>query len=221
MAIIVAPIELDDLQAWLEIHYEAFQSTFAFFWNQRPSPESYKLLAERRVKALSEPGSYVMKAVDTDNDNRVVGVASWAIYEKERQADEVKKSFAQPMPIPEINCQARDAFLVHINEARVKYMGTAPCVMLNSLVVHPEYQRRGIGTALMKFGVDEADRLGFRGYLEASAGGKGLYEKFGYRRVDDLVFDTKPWGGDKIDIHTVMFRDAKPLKKTQTSNTNE
>jgi len=158
MAITVAPIKKDDLEAWVEIHYEAFQSTFPFFWYRRPSPESFKLLGERRLEALAKPGSHVLKAMDTDNNNRVVGVAMWTIYDKEIQPADFKNGLPQGMKIPEINYKARDAFLAHISEARLNYMSTAPCVLLGTLVVHPEYQRRGVGSALMKFGVDEADR---------------------------------------------------------------
>jgi hypothetical protein len=46
-------------------------------------------------------------------------------------------------------------------------------------------------------------RLGIRSYLEASGPGKGLYEKFGYKKITEMIFDMKPFGHDAVDIHTV------------------
>jgi len=48
-------------------------------------------------------------------------------------------------------------------------------------------------------------RLGLRAYLEATEGGKGLYEKFGFRVVDEITFDCRPWGGDRVDCHSVSI----------------
>jgi len=214
MTIEIQPLEKEDLVPWLEIHYEAFYPTFPFFWYRRPSPESFQAMAERRVDSLAQPENHFMKAVDTEQGNKVVGVASWSVHTEQRTEQDTKKSFTAPMTIPEINEEARNAFTAQINEARMNIMGPAPVVMLNSLVVSPSYQRKGIGAQLMKFGVDEADRLGLRAYLEASVFGKGLYERFGYKDVKNIEFDCKPWGGEGIDVHTVMIRDPKPLEKS-------
>jgi hypothetical protein len=54
--------------------------------------------------------------------------------------------------------------------------------------------------------------------LEASAEGKGLYERAGYESVGDITFDTRPWGGDRIDVHTVMLRQPK---KAEATGSNE
>lgn len=55
---------------------------------------------------------------------------------------------------------------------------------LTVLGVRPEFQGRGVGSALLKRFCDEADAAGANSYLETdSEGGKQLYERFGFREV--------------------------------------
>lgn len=46
------------------------------------------------------------------------------------------------------------------------------------------FQKRGYGTALVKWGTDLADQLGVECYLDASPAGKPLYEANGYVEQD-------------------------------------
>lgn len=45
--------------------------------------------------------------------------------------------------------------------------------------MHPDYRRRGVGAALFDWGIQSAERDGLAVYLEATAAGLPLYEKFG------------------------------------------
>jgi len=202
----------------MKIHYLAFQPSLAILWHREPSEESFKLLAERRSSALKDKGSYVFKAVDTDADNKIIGVANWHVHPEQRDSEELKKNFGQTLAIPEVNAEARKAFMENINQSRAEIMGGAPVVMLGTLTIRPEYQRKGVGTLLMKYGIEEADRLGIRSYLEASAAGKGLYLRYGYKPVKNIEFDTRPYGGDFTDIHTVMIREPELRKESETAN---
>jgi ribosomal protein S18 acetylase RimI-like enzyme len=57
---------------------------------------------------------------------------------------------------------------------------------LKVLCVHPSYQRKGVGTVLVNWGLKHAQARGENAYLEASDFGKGLYIKLGFREVGDL-----------------------------------
>ena len=85
-------------------------------------------------------------------------------------------------------------------------------IELNTLVVHPEYQRRGIGKVLMEYGLKEADRLGIQAVLGASREGLGLYKKYGFTEFE--VMEINLWeyeGGEGMgtDRHVVMHRPAQ------------
>ncbi|KAK7437759.1 acetyltransferase [Colletotrichum acutatum] len=56
---------------------------------------------------------------------------------------------------------------------------------LDTLVTHPDYQRRGAASMLLKWGCALADEDGVAAYVDASKTGKGLYERFGF--VDESL----------------------------------
>ena len=60
---------------------------------------------------------------------------------------------------------------------------------LVGFVVAKEAQGQGIGTALLKYHLDELDKVGMPTYLEASTPyfGKGVYGKFGYKPFGELM----------------------------------
>ena len=86
-------------------------------------------------------------------------------------------------------------------------------VILRRLVVHPDFQRRGIGRKLMQWGLDEADRLGIVSWLFARPAGIQLYQRCGYVEVANITFDI-PEGDPAIDAAPFigMLRKAEPAK---------
>jgi predicted N-acetyltransferase YhbS len=54
---------------------------------------------------------------------------------------------------------------------------------IGPLWVLEEYQGRGIGTALLKEGMDKSDASGEAIYLEASDDGRPVYESLGFKSV--------------------------------------
>jgi ribosomal protein S18 acetylase RimI-like enzyme len=69
--------------------------------------------------------------------------------------------------------------------------------------VHPDFQRRGVGSALLDWGLSHARFQGEKVYLEASEFGKGLYLKNGFKKVGELVVDEE---GDRA-MFTYMLWD--------------
>jgi GNAT superfamily N-acetyltransferase len=51
---------------------------------------------------------------------------------------------------------------------------------LDTVVTHPDYQRRGAGSMLVGWGCDLADLQGVLAYVDASKEGAPLYAKFGF-----------------------------------------
>jgi hypothetical protein len=45
--------------------------------------------------------------------------------------------------------------------------------------------------------------LGVIGYLESSEAGQQLYRSFGFEPIREILFDTRPFGGDRTVVHTV------------------
>lgn len=61
---------------------------------------------------------------------------------------------------------------------------------------------------LLKWGAEQADRLGLDSFLEASPEGKPLYERKGFKEVETLVTDFSKWGGPSDEHTALMVRPA-------------
>lgn len=66
--------------------------------------------------------------------------------------------------------------------------------------IDPAHQRKKVGDALVKWGLQKADELGLEAVVESSVFGKGLYEKNGFVFVEDVKvevpgFEERPVGG--------------------------
>ncbi|KAF8545222.1 acyl-CoA N-acyltransferase [Trichophaea hybrida] len=58
---------------------------------------------------------------------------------------------------------------------------------LKLLVIHPRWQRRGVGRKLCEMGLGEARKEGVPAMLESSPVGLGLYVSLGFRQVRELI----------------------------------
>jgi ribosomal protein S18 acetylase RimI-like enzyme len=80
-------------------------------------------------------------------------------------------------------------------------------IVVYFLTVSPSYQRRGLGNLLLSHGLAWADAAGQKTYLEATAAGRPLYEKLGFREVDVMERDL---GGELgIGRNWAMIREPR------------
>jgi GNAT superfamily N-acetyltransferase len=64
---------------------------------------------------------------------------------------------------------------------------------LDLCVVDPDFQRRGIANRLVEWGLEEAKkRGGLESTTEGSAMGRFVYQKLGFRPVEEVVYDVDP-----------------------------
>ena len=68
--------------------------------------------------------------------------------------------------------------------------GTQGWYGLGPVSVHPDFQRKGIGKALIYKGLSRLRDIGARGCC--LVGHPGYYPQFGFRNVDELVFEGVP-----------------------------
>ncbi|KAL9040628.1 MAG: hypothetical protein Q9214_004410 [Letrouitia sp. 1 TL-2023] len=83
---------------------------------------------------------------------------------------------------------------------------------LRVIITHPDHQRRGLGSMLLRDGLAKVDAAKGRVYLEASSAGQGLYLKHGWEVKDQLEFDLKSYGVEPGSVETVpcMMRLSNP-----------
>ncbi|KAI6081815.1 acyl-CoA N-acyltransferase [Hypoxylon rubiginosum] len=76
-----------------------------------------------------------------------------------------------------------------MDRKRKEVMGDRPHWYLEMLGVRKEFQRRGAGKALLRWGLKQADEAGIEAYLTASPAGTPLYQMHGFDIVETVLID--------------------------------
>ncbi|KAI5461565.1 acyl-CoA N-acyltransferase [Mariannaea sp. PMI_226] len=106
-------------------------------------------------------------------------------------------------------------FFGALTEAHKRVMGDRPHWYLELIGVRKEWMGKGVASAMMRWGVERADEDGLPCFLEATPEGRGMYEKYGFRVLDQQEFDTEH---GKV-LEYFMIRDAQTGSKRKKGTT--
>ena len=81
--------------------------------------------------------------------------------------------------------------------------------------MHPDNQRRGVGTALVKSGIDQANKMGLEIFVHAFKDGVALYKRMGFRLLAELVQDDSVYGGS--GVYGTYFFIYEPRSRTDSA----
>ncbi|KAJ5200903.1 hypothetical protein N7449_005706 [Penicillium cf. viridicatum] len=113
-------------------------------------------------------------------------------------------------PIPHaprpMNEEVFNAFKKLLEDGRKRYT-TENDIILDLLATLPEYQGRGFGSAILKWGTDKADASQSRIFLEGTPEGVPVYLKYGWKIVEEVVMDYTPFGSVGQESFFLMMRD--------------
>lgn len=150
-------------------------------WPYHWTEEGRKQGVERMIKIKnSDPNATYLKAYD-EQTGEIMGMAKWYVL---INSYPVKAEGGSPVPYWESEedkfyaGQMVDNFVKDRNVAIAERNGNV--VGLDILTVDPAHQRKKVGDALVKWGINKADELGLDAIVESSVFGKGLYEKNGF-----------------------------------------
>lgn len=107
------------------------------------------------------------------------------------------------------NEEAGESYFGTLDQMRDIHVRWEDDYVLYFLATDPAYQGRGLGTTLLKQGIElaDAERKGI--YLEATEMGHPLYAKFGWRDIDLVSIDFTKWGEERPGINFVMRREPR------------
>lgn len=120
-----------------------------------------------------------------------------------------------------IASKARRRFPEGVHEdLAVEYFGTMGTIKsrlidsgstweLSLLVVDPEYQRRGLATALVSHVLVEIDADSKKAYLEAMPAGYRMYQKLGWKEIELMEFDLQSIGVEESGKVWCMIRQGR------------
>jgi N-acetylglutamate synthase-like GNAT family acetyltransferase len=94
----------------------------------------------------------------------------------------------------------------------------ASTVELAVLVTSPQFQRRGVGTKLLEYGLREADAAGVQTVLVASQAGEPLYKSQGFVEYEVISLTLSEYEGGEgkgIVRQVIMNRPARSPATTE------
>lgn len=89
--------------------------------------------------------------------------------------------------------------------------------MIEFFAVHPEHQGKGVGTALLRHGIQKAGELGIDIFVLAFVGGFRAYKNVGFTMLESVVQDATAYGGN--DYYAVQFMEYVVGRKDEARET--
>lgn len=135
--------------------------------------------------------------VEEVSTGKMVGCAQWEVHLKNPFPEVAERIETSWWPEGSQGKEFSEKLLSQVYGARVSWMAR-PHLALNWMCCIPTHRRQGVGSLIMQWGIDKAEKLGLEAYLEASPMGKPLYEKFGFGVLLMIAYDTtKPNADDE------------------------
>ncbi|KAK9441541.1 DUF1766-domain-containing protein [Metarhizium brunneum] len=181
------PVSSKDIPTLVDIHYEAFADDALMKLMYGSHGDAASTVSDLR-EALEDPTARFTKAVDNETGD-IVGWSWWNVYlDAETHLEAAKATEEEQKEAPETAISPKTFLQYHaaVNDKRRRWITGKPGI-LQAIAVRPKSQGRGVGTALVRAGLEEAKRNGVLAWLEASSAGHGLYEKCGFRDVGEAI----------------------------------
>ncbi|WPG99269.1 Hypothetical protein R9X50_00208100 [Acrodontium crateriforme] len=171
-----------------------------------------------RVGFKQDDSNMWVKVVDTQT-NELIAAAMWKFHleagqpieqETPQQTAEVKNDHVQENPSDKTsNFWAEGE--KRSKKFKAKFVGSQAHADLSILFTHPQHQRRGAASMLIKWGCDQADKRGIISTLHASSEGYHLYLKHGFELVEETAIDLRSWSVNETTIRRAMIRQPKKV----------
>ncbi|KAL3494373.1 acyl-CoA N-acyltransferase [Aspergillus germanicus] len=229
----ITPLESTEYTAAFTLADICFAPLDTLIFKKNSYPPSTSSSAQRtksRIARLanSTPQPTLFKATD-NTTGQIIGIAHWTIHADD---EEVTQSVTDAVTdivnpsIPEMNRDLVRGFYTMVTEGKrdvlrvdvpvrevygrrgkdFRVVKLTRRVELETVFVHPAYRRRGVASALLEWGSNEAERLGLLVYLEATEEGRRVYERLGFEVVRGELFDAGGFGGEGGCEYTFMVR---------------
>jgi len=150
----------------------------------------------------------------TKEDGELVGVAQWNVYDGAMPPD---TKFDGPPGTwdTEDDKEWAQCLLSSLMKYRrpVLLEATGPVICLLKMTVAERYRRRGIGSLMMKWGMDLADEIDALCTVESTPEGQNLYKKFDFTVQHDVVLDVpEKFASRPKQRLLMMLRQKKSLR---------
>ncbi|OQE21959.1 hypothetical protein PENSTE_c011G03323 [Penicillium steckii] len=176
----ILPATEDDIPALVDLWFKAFSIDPGMMQIFPDTPNMRKWFADyNALDFATKPYQYFIKVVDPEildeqGFPRILAYAKW-----DTAMPNIRGPRFPPWDLETPGELATNVF-DSLNGNRDRVMGDLKHYYLDMLCTHPDFERRGAGSMLVKWGCDLADKDGVAAYVDASKSGAPLYEKFGF-----------------------------------------
>ncbi|KAI0197262.1 acyl-CoA N-acyltransferase [Xylaria flabelliformis] len=213
LSVSIQPLNYVDIPACAQITSSAFAADPHTVVKQLgPEPfDMYKISSSGFCSTLSNKTYVYVKAMDNET-GEIVGHAGWKFRglneelvpwsgpsdEKPRKEEQKMKNESGDNKKKEDEARKEEGSIdrLHALEGRdMNYWLSSivppdtPCIFIVGLIVSPSYQSRGVGSGLLRYGNNIADKLGLCTWVHSSHQAYEAYKKFGFDAVRDLDID--------------------------------
>ena len=202
-----------DFPGYVAIEHAAFQNWKPMNLMHPPSATvSAEESAEFAANLYSEiwssdPTAYYLVAKLPSG--KIIGGAKWNFFQNS------DPQFPWPVKYaPDANVEMVKWYFEQLDKRRNEGMKGKKHALMATLVVSPEYQRCGIGKALLEWGLRKCDEENLECWIDATKEGKGLYLQHGWEEVGELEIDLKRWG----DSNGGLMWTANMIRKPRSVN---
>ncbi|CAI7678967.1 unnamed protein product [Penicillium pancosmium] len=178
--LLLLPVTKEDIPSCVDIWFKAFSTDQDMVRIFPDTPGLREWTAGYITLDLeTKPYQYYVKVVDPSiTDDR--GQARILAYAKWDTASMEVRGRRFPPWAAETPADEATSVFDFLNGSRARVMGDLKHYYLDMLCTHPDFQKRGAGSMLVKWGCDLADKDGVSAYVDASKTGAPLYERFGF-----------------------------------------
>ncbi|KAL4773532.1 acyl-CoA N-acyltransferase [Aspergillus nidulans var. acristatus] len=224
--ITLEPFLITDIREALDVSEVAFAALNRFLYTSALSEKSMDVMVALREGQFKEPHVKAFKAVHTAT-GKLVGLTRWAVYAEDQVVEKSVEEVVEARlaaDIPERRDDVARAIYTSIELGKREFLGIGTIdnnekgiilrkrVELEAILVHPEYQRKGIAKRLLAWGIEEAKRLGVDLWLEATEEGRPVYERAGFQHLREVKVVCEGVGESPV---TFMILPPKSVQKVR------
>ncbi|PYI11678.1 hypothetical protein BO78DRAFT_303362 [Aspergillus sclerotiicarbonarius CBS 121057] len=139
----------------------------------------------------TNPSSAFLKV--TAADGVIAAFAKWRLPVPQAPGDKNKTIWP-----PSSDADLCERFFQVMESEKKSVMGEKEYFYLDMLGTRPEFNGRGIGSRLLRWGLDRADTAGVETFLASTPQGRGLYERYGLRVVREYEVVPGYWQASMV-----------------------
>ncbi|KAJ0421510.1 acyl-CoA N-acyltransferase [Aspergillus carlsbadensis] len=185
MSFEIQPAVPGDGDELADVFFESFSDEFnQRLWPQTADVRSFWVKKFNASIEEAEATSFIVKieALSSESKPVIAAFAKWKLYSGDdcRREQEAKDTTVWPESCDADLC---GGFFNRLERERLAGTGSKPHYYLDMLGTRPEFNGRGLGSKLLRWGLSRADEEKVMTFLVSTPQGKRLYERYGFETV--------------------------------------